>query len=509
MKLFNRPFLPLLLVFAAGIWTGGLPIVINAIPVTVIVAAACLCFILTIAESFYRRQTLVCPLLLFIFLGWLAITPWLNPRITPNHIFNYVDNSKHTLSGLVVSNPEFDLNRQSFTVAVTKIADAHGNQLPVKGKIRVNYGENAIIVPYGAEIAFKGYLREIHSFVNPTGFDYERFMALKQISSSVYVNPGDLHIYHPQAYGSYALRQLYRFKSHAGGLIDRKVDGPARGVLEALLTGNRRNIEQNVTDSFSKTGLSHVLAISGLHVGIVSLCFCLLFSLLLRLVPWLKQDRRRHSWALTLALAPVLVYCIFSGFSPSTKRAFIVMVIFMAGFASLRVQDSFNSALTAAFLILLPFPDALFSVSFQLSFAAIFGIIFGYRLLSAAGFMTDATAFIRLSRLHPYHPRLYRMVNGVIYWTVSCFCMSLFAILATAPIVMHYFFNTGWSGLLLNLLMIPILTFIVLPCGILALLLSWWPWAAVFAASATSTSAKTCWNRFCGTARSPPSTISF
>lgn len=154
------------------------------------------------------------------------------------------------------------------------------------------------------------------------------------------------------------------------------------------------------------------------------------------------------------------------------------MVIFIAGFASLRVQDSFNSALTAAFLILLLFPDALFSVSFQLSFAAIFGIIFGYRLLSAAGLMNNATAFIKLSRLRLYCPRLYRTVNGVAYWTVSCFFMSLFAILATVPIVMHYFFNAGFSGLLLNLLMIPILTFIVLPCGILALLLAWWPWAA-------------------------------
>lgn len=285
MKLFNRPFLPLLLAFAAGIWTGGLPIVIKAVPLALPITGVCLCFILTIAELFYRKQTLVFPLLLFCFLGWLSIAPWLSPRITPDHILNYVDNSKHTISGLVVSNPEFDLNRQSFEVAVTQIADAHGNLTPVKGKIRVNYGENAITVPYGAEISIKGYLREIHSFVNPAGFNYERFMALKQIHGSVYVNSGDLHIYHPEAYGSYALRQLYRFKTHAIKLIEQKTDGAAQGVLEALLTGNRRNIEQDVSDSFSKTGLSHVLAISGLHVGIVSLCFCLLFTLALRLIP--------------------------------------------------------------------------------------------------------------------------------------------------------------------------------------------------------------------------------
>lgn len=477
MRLFNRPFLPLLLAFAAGIWTGGLPIVINTVGTAVVICAAILCFILTIGELIYRKQTLVFPLLLFAFLGWLSIAPFLNPHITPHHIANYVDNTKHTVTGLVVSAPEFNLERQIFELYVTEVS-VDGELKAAKGKIRVTYGENAIMVPYGAEITVKGYLREIHSFTNPAGFDYERFMALKQISGTMYVNPGDLNIYQPEAYGSHILKQLYRFKSYAAGLINAKVDGPARGVMEALLTGNRRNIYQAVTDSFSKTGLSQVLAISGLHVGIVSLCFVLLFTLALKLIPWFKQDYRRRSAALIIALMPVLIYCVFSGFSPSTKRAFIVLVIFIMGFASLRVQDGFNAAITAAFLILLLFPDALFSVSFQLSFAAIFGITFGYRMLSAAGLMANSTAFVKLPRLRISRPRLYRIINGTAYWTVSCFCMSLFAILATTPIVMHYFFNAGWIGLLLNLLMIPVLTFIVLPCGILALLLSWWPWAA-------------------------------
>lgn len=477
MRLFHRPFLPVLLAFAAGIRTGGLLIVINCISIQYVIIAAIVCFGLTIAELLHRKQTLVFPLLLFWLLGWLSITPYLNPHITNDHILNYVNNTKYRVTGVVVTNPEFVNDRQSFEVAVKTVTNADGVTHAVKGKIHVNYGENALSVPYGAEIEFKGYLREIHSFVNPSGFDYERFMLFKRVYANLYVNPGDMHVFDPQAYGSGLMRLLYRFKAHAAGLIERNTHGLATGILEALLTGNRKNIEQNVTDAFSKTGLSHVLAISGLHVGIVSLFFCTLFMLALRFVPYFKQDYRRRSLALLLALAPVLIYCVFSGFSPSTKRAFIVLVIFIAGFASLRVQDGLNSAITAALLILLAFPDALYSVSFQLSFAAIFGIMCGYRFLNATGFLVKIAGNGVVNERQGFL-KTKRATAGIWYWLVSCFFMSLFAILATTPIVMHYFFNSSWSGLLLNLIMIPLLTFIVLPLGVLALLLSWWPWAA-------------------------------
>lgn len=204
--------------------------------------AAVLCFILTAAQLIHRKQTRLFPLLLFCFLGWLAIAPFLNPRMTPHHVAAYVDNSKQTLNGLVVSNPQFNQDRQLFELAVTEIATT-GELKPVKGKIRVTYAENAIMVPYGAAITVKGYLREIHGFTNLAGFNYERFMALKQISGSMYVNPGDLHIYHPEARGAYILKQLYRFKSHSAHLLDANATGPAKGVLEALLTGSRHNIE--------------------------------------------------------------------------------------------------------------------------------------------------------------------------------------------------------------------------------------------------------------------------
>lgn len=451
--------------------------VIEYAPVGGVMVAFGVCFILTLTELYKRNRTLIFPLLLFVCLGLLVIAPYLNPRDNPQHIRNYVNNSRYMLSGVVITNPEFNNSRQQFEVAVRTIW-LEGEAQSMQGNIRVSYEENVLAVPYGAEVVFKGYLREIHSFMNPAGFDYERFSALRNIHANLYVRVGDLEIHDPLAYGSGVMRQLYCFKDYVNALVDDNVTGPARGVMQALLTGYRKNIDESVNDAFSKTGLSHVLAISGLHVGIVSLCFSVLFALLLRWIPWLRQNHRLRSAALLLALLPVLVYCVFSGFSPSTKRAFIVLVIFVVGLASLRLQDSFNSTITAALLILLLFPDALYSVSFQLSFGAIFGIIYGYRVLRISRFIPKLCARAGLSKLRTYNERLWRPLNAVFYWLTSCFFMSLFAILTTSPIVMHYFFNTSWSGLLLNLLMIPVLTFIVLPLGMMALLLSWWPWAA-------------------------------
>lgn len=477
MRAFHRPFLPVLLALAAGIWLGGQPWIINAVSIKLIMFLAMVCFGFTIAELFWRRQTLAGPLLLFVCLGMLAISPYLNPKFGPEHVRHYVDNTRYTVTGVVVSLPEFYNERQYFEVEAVTVMNNAGNY-PVHGKLRVTYDENALLVPYGAEVVFKGYLREIHSFRNPAGFDYERFSLLRGLNGNVYVRTGDLTVYDPLAYGSGALKTLYKFRSYIAGLIKKNVDGAAMGVLEALLTGNRRNIDLAVTDSFSKTGLSHVLAISGLHVGIVSLCFCLLFMLALKPIPWFGPEHRRRGVALLLALLPVFIYCVFSGFSPSTKRAFIVMVIFIAGFASLRLQDSFNSAVCAALVILALFPEALYSVSFQLSFAAIFGIIFGYRVLKATGLMGKLARRTGVRYLQYSHPQAFKIAGPVFYWVVSCFFMSLFAILATAPVVMHYFFNFSGAGLWLNLLMIPILTFIVLPCGVLAMLFSWWPWLA-------------------------------
>ncbi|MGD2186080.1 MAG: DNA internalization-related competence protein ComEC/Rec2, partial [Desulfobacterales bacterium] len=157
-----------------------------------------------------------------------------------------------------------------------------------------------------------------------------------------------------------------------------------------------------------------------------------------------------------LSLFPVCIYGLISGMSPSTQRAVIMVTAFLMTFLVARESDAFNTLALAAFIILIGYPPALFSISFQLSFLAVLSILFG------------------LSRIqHAWQVNSENFRTGFRFWLSRkifvFFLVSFFAICGTLPLVMYYFNQISVVGLLANFVVVPLVGFAVIPCGLLAL----------------------------------------
>jgi len=201
--------------------------------------------------------------------------------------------------------------------------------------------------------------------------------------------------------------------------------------------------------------VGHVLAISGLHIGIVATVAFFFFHKLLRLVRPLLWRAWTRKGAAIFSLVPVGIYGLVSGMSPSTQRAVIMVGAFLMTFLFERERDTMNTLALAAFIILIWFPPALFSISFQLSFAAVLSILYGLSCIQ-----TEA----------PIDGQNVKTTsNQVRRKLVGFFLVSLFAICGTLPLVMFYFNQISLIGLFANFVVVPLVGFVVIPCGLLTL----------------------------------------
>ncbi|MDT0630163.1 DNA internalization-related competence protein ComEC/Rec2 [Rubrivirga sp. S365] len=238
----------------------------------------------------------------------------------------------------------------------------------------------------------------------------------------------------------------------------------ARGVLLALLLADRSRVDGEALDAFRQTGLMHLLAVSGLHVGLVGLA---LYGLLKPLLGRLGlRHRTVEALRAAVTLAVLAVYVLVTGGSVSVVRAFVMVALVLAGRALERPSDTLNTLGAAALVLLVSRPTALFDVGFQLSFAAVAAIVTLTPLLTAA-----VSARVRE-----------RTVGGAVVGSVA---VSLAATVGTAPVLLAHFGRLPLGALVLNLPAIP-LTGLTLGSGLAAVATSGWlaPAAAAFGALA-------------------------
>ena len=215
----------------------------------------------------------------------------------------------------------------------------------------------------------------------------------------------------------------------------------ARSILKALLLGYTEELDQEQRDSFSTAGLSHVLAVSGLHLGII----WALITALLAPLAWLHLHRLRAAIILVLLWG----YALLTGLSPSVIRACVMVSVVLTGILIGRRARPMNSLFIAAFGMLLYNPHYLFQVGFQLSFLSVFTILLFYK---------------PIYNLLPHGNRITEKV-------ASLLSVSAAAQIGTLPLVIYYFHELPLLGLLTNLIIVPLLP-ILLGGGFLWLLLS-------------------------------------
>jgi len=250
-----------------------------------------------------------------------------------------------------------------------------------------------------------------------------------------------------------------------GNAIDRSLSPETAALHKAIILGLTDGINPGMRDAFSATGLAHILSISGTHFGLLAFMIFKLIKMTVKFLP--EKLFRRMTMNITptqvavLVTLPVLVfYAFISGMSTPAVRSLIMIFIYMLAIFLGRKDQWLNSLAIAAFIILLYKPSALFDISFQLSFMAVLTIGYVAEKRAKNNSQQSVVSSQNTKNEHPVK-KLFDKTKAAIF-------MTLAAVLGTAPVVALVFKQFPLISPITNLIVTPLICFVVLPLGFFA-----------------------------------------
>jgi competence protein ComEC len=414
------------------------------------------CAVLLILFRTNEKSGLTVLIGLFLFLAIWRYSIGL-PIDTPDKIWHY-NGRTVIVSGAVSDEPDIRQNNVKLEVKSRKLKIFQELQSPkadwnsVSGKISVTTN----LYPaynYGDELEIVCELQAPEKF---QGFAYDRYLARYDIYSVCYYPDIKLT-------GSGIARDttvdwlysnIFSLKSKLREIINYGLSEPEASLAGAIVLGDKRSIPDDLRQRFSQSGLSHIMAISGLHISILAM---LVMSLLLGL----GLPRKKAFW---LAVLFLLVYIVLIGLPASALRAGLMGFLALYAMNIGRLNKLTNSLVFAAVVLLLFNPKLLRDdISFQLSFLAVFGIAYVYPIFDGW--------FEKFSKIFSKFSKDSQGATRIIY---SAFSITLAAQVFTLPIIAYNFFIISIVAPLSNLLVLwtlPLLISLVLTALILSLML--------------------------------------
>jgi len=304
----------------------------------------------------------------------------------------------------------------------------------------------------GNYVRIKGTINRPRDERNPGEFDYYKYLQSKKVSALVYSsNARDIKIINDNT--SIFENMIFTVRKAIAKSIDEIYNNEASGLLKGLLLADRSEIDYRVKESFINSGVIHVLAVSGLHVGFIVIIFLLLFS-------------RASIYPRTiLTILGLVAFLLITNSPPSVFRATIMAVVMLLIFLSNRDYNSINSLAIAALILLIIDPTEIFNPGFQLSFSAVLSILVLYPIFQE-----------RIRNLN--------IQNKALKYVLLFIAVSFSAQLGTLPFTLIYFNKLSVVSLFANILVIPMIGLIV-SLGILSLVVgSLWTLGAMIFSSA-------------------------
>lgn len=376
-------------------------------------------------------------------LGYLTV-PMRSETRNPDHLIHHNGEIRY-YTAVVNSDPGTGAKTWKQLVEIRSVY-SEGGWHEASGKVILYFDRDGYDRPfgYGAVLFVKANPYPVAGPSNPHEFDYRRFLALKQVHYQQYLRANEAFLIGNDPSGV-VTRISLAARSKAVALFDRYVPGEQEQmVASALVLGEKDALDYELYNAFSVTGTMHVLAVSGLHVGII-------YSMIIFVLGPMKKFRGGKVCLALVSMVILWGYALVTGLSPSVLRATMMFSFVTIAGPWGRRANIYNTFGVSAFVLLLFDPGLIFSVSFQLSYVAVFGIVYFYP---------------RLVKIWRPSTWLARKV-----WEMSC--ISVAAQLATFPITLFYFHQFPVYFLLANFLAIP-LSFGILVVGISLLLVSVW-----------------------------------
>jgi len=404
----------------------------------------------------FRKKT---RLLLGLSLGFLALSGglWLaNSQITinsdPSRLDYYNDSGKLELQGIITENPDKRDRTSLILLEASGIATSSGWQ-EVSGNVLLtlpSYPEYS----YGDQIRISGYLKTPENF---DGFDYKSYLENQQIYS-VMVYPETTLL--SEDNGNPVMTAIFSFRQSLSESLSRAMPEPEASLAKGILLGERSGIPEDIQTEFSISGTTHLLAISGANLSILS-------GILLAALGWILGKRGYIYIYLTLIL--IWGYSLLSGFDPPVVRAVIMASIFLSAELLGRQKNAMPALCLAAAVMVAFSPSILWSVSFQLSFMSMLGLILVYPMLKELN--------IRLLDRLGLAEGIFRATLGLV---LDGLAVSLAAIAGIWPVLLYYFENISLIGPVATLLAMPAMPFIIVLSFLTALLGLVFPAGAIF-----------------------------
>jgi competence protein ComEC len=317
--------------------------------------------------------------------------------------------------------------------------------------VRVSlHGDQRWLTPEpGARVMMTAHLGPPAGPAEPGGFDFQRHAWFLSLGAVGYTRAPAL-VAAPREAGSAAVFHLRMTMSAA---IRDRIEGQPGAFAAAVLTGDRSGLDAETVENMRVANIAHLLAISGLHMGLLTGFVYGALRLALALIPALALRFPIRKWAAAGALGAGAFYLVLSGGNVATERAFIQVAVMLVAVMLDRRAITLRSVAIAAILLLLHRPETLFSPGFQMSFAATAALVAVFNGLRGAE---------GLSRRPGWQKWLFALVLS-----------SVVAGLATAPFAAAHFNRIAVYGLAANLLTVPLMGSLIMPAAVIAALL--WP----------------------------------
>ena len=252
----------------------------------------------------------------------------------------------------------------------------NGQSTPVKGKIILYFKKDlpagqagsSLQLSYGSQILFKKPLQEIKNSGNPGGFDYKRYSLFQGITHQVYLKTDEFEVLNGKK-ENWFRKFIYSSREKVLNILRKNIKGERElGLAEALLIGYKDDLEQSLVQSYTNTGVVHIIAISGLHLGLIY------WLLALALKPFKK--RKSTKWlSPVLIIAGLWLFSLLAGAQPSILRSALMFTCIVLGESLSKKSSIYNTMAVSAFILLCINPYWLWDVGFQLSYAAVLSII--------------------------------------------------------------------------------------------------------------------------------------
>lgn len=306
-----------------------------------------------------------------------------------------------------------------------------------QGMVRLQATKEAGDLLPGERIRFRARFFTAREYKNPGSFSYREYLRVHGIGAMA------------RAYGALermggggrVMARIETIRRRVAASIAARIDPPERGIVTALAIGDQGGIDPEVRQSFADTGLAHILAISGMNVGYVALFLYALSRLIFGRSAWLLRRVPVRILSAVVTLPAIWGYILLTGTLISAVRAGIMLTVFLIGVLLWRRQDLLSTLAVAVVIVLIVLPLSILDVSFQLSVAAVMGIVvIAPRMVAWWDRSIGREGLLRRG----------------LHWLWALVSVTVSATLATLPIVAYHFkFVTG-IGVLANLGAVPL-----------------------------------------------------